>query len=223
MTKLNKLVNIFLDPVAVFEELRENKDWIFPLIIVLIAALISSLLIYNVITSDEFMEEIQREMEAEMPAGQEMDMSYMNIVYFFSTVLLGLLVTVGAYLVLGFFLWLFGKFVGRDIPFSRTFSATIYIGIVGALGSILTAILVFFQKDPEAVINLALIFPNLEGVVGTISEQLNIFGLWQAILFALAVSVFYRLARWKSLVIVIGIWALFKIAYYFTLAQFLSF
>ncbi|MFW6238141.1 MAG: YIP1 family protein, partial [Halanaerobiales bacterium] len=138
MEKLKRMGNIFLEPTAVFKELREEKDWIFPLVIIIIAALLSSLLIYSVVSSPEYIEQMEREMKEEMAEenrdGQDVDLSEMTYVYFFSIVLSGIVGAVLTYLILALLLWMPGKFGLREYSFPRVFSAAAYIGIVGGLG-----------------------------------------------------------------------------------------
>ena len=223
--KLKRAGNIFLDPVKVFQDLREEKDWIFPLIVIIIASLLASFLVYDVISSPEYREEMQQEMAREMEeelSEEELQMiqeqqndSFIMLVTVISIFVGGLILFLFIYLIFALFLWLIGKFKGNEYPFSRTFSVAAYIGLVGSLGNILNGILIYLQRDLELEINLALIFPGLEGTLGTIASYINIFGVWLVILLALAVSVFYEIKKRNSFILLFLLWAILKFGQYY--------
>ncbi|MFW6256953.1 MAG: YIP1 family protein [Bacillota bacterium] len=219
--KLKRAGNIFLDPVKVFQELREEKDWVFPLIVIIIASIIASFFVYDVVSSPEYMEEMHQEMEEELSEEElqqmqgEQNDSYVMLIIIVSTFVGGLFVFLFIYLLLALFLWLMGKFKSKEYPFSQTFSVAAYIGLVGSLGNILNGVLIYLQRDPELEINLALIFPGLEGVMDTIANQVNIFGIWLVILLVLAVSVFYEVKKKKLFLLLFVLWAVFNVFQYY--------
>ena len=210
MSKAKKILNIFLDPVSVFKQLREQKDWVFPLVIIIAVSIISTILLIPILSSPQYIAELEQDIGETM--GEEME-SYMMIGTLVGSVVGGLITILG-YLLLGFFLWLIGKFADKEYTFTHTFSAATYVGIVGSLGTLLYTLLANLQFDLEAQINLALIFPNIEGLMGTIVENFNIFGFWQAILVALAISVFYQVKKRNSLLFILGLWVLINIGQY---------
>ncbi|MFW5999354.1 MAG: YIP1 family protein [Halanaerobiaceae bacterium] len=224
MKKLKRMGNIFLEPAAVFEELKGEKDWVFPLVIIIIMALISSLLVYSVVSSPEYIEQMEQEMREEMTEedreGQEVDMSSMTYVYFISIVVTGVAGAVITYLVLALLLWLPGKFGLKEYNYSRLFSASAYIGIVGGLGSILQAVLVYMQRDVEVGVNLGLLFPGAGGITGTILEQISIFTVWAVILAAVAFSVFYDIRKWKTIPAFLLLWSLWTSGVYLVTSTF---
>lgn len=212
--KLKRMVNIFFDPVKLFQKLREEKDWIFPLVVIIILALIAGFITYTVMVSPEMMEQMERQVEEDMAQqgleGQEVDFSGMKTVYFVSTMLGGVLFALLTYLLIALILWLPGKFGLKEYSLGPPISVAGYIGIVGGMGSILTALLVYFQQDLEAELNLALFLPRLGGLPGMILENITIFGVWLVILISLALTVFYDLKKKKVFPVLFTGWILWR-------------
>ncbi|MFW6238164.1 MAG: hypothetical protein ACOC5A_02895, partial [Halanaerobiales bacterium] len=85
---------------------------------------------------------------------------------------------------------------------------------------ILQGILVYMQGDVEVGINLGLLFPGVEGSLGTILEQISIFTVWAFILVAVAFSVFYDIKKKKTIPAFLLLWSLWTSGVYLVTSTF---
>src|SRR5690554_4680735 len=118
MSRFEKSLNMFLDPVSVFEQLREKKDWVFPLVVIFVIAILTIVSLIPVLSSPEYIAEIEQEIGEAVDEEMESYMMIGAVVGSVGSAIFSLL----SYLLLGFFLWLIGKFAAREYPFSHTFS-----------------------------------------------------------------------------------------------------
>lgn len=209
MTRLSKLVNIFLSPVDVFNELKDKSDWVFPLLILILVGAISTLvLLPNVITPqqvDKIINNPDLSVEQKNAALQYMKGPFM---YIFP--LLGVFIGVPVvYLVLaGALIVVRLVFGGDSISFKKLLSAVAYIGIVGALGQVFGTLVALSQKTLNVSLSPGLFLTKSDSLVYEILNKLDIFTIWETILFGLLLMVFYRYSRAKAFSIVFGFLAL---------------
>lgn len=209
MRRLSKLVNIFLSPVDVFNELKDKSDWVFPLLILILVGAISTLvLLPNVITPqqvDKIINNPDLSVEQKNAALQYMKGPFM---YIFP--LLGVFIGVPVvYLVLaGALIVVRLVFGGDSISFKKLLSAVAYIGIVGALGQVFGTLVALSQKTLNVSLSPGLFLTKSDSLVYEILNKLDIFTIWETILFGLLLMVFYRYSRAKAFSIVFGFLAL---------------
>ncbi len=214
MNGLKRIINIFLAPVAVFEEMKSKAGWLLPLSLYLLISLLSTyLLLPTVIIPNQI---------AMISANPELTIEQKNAFiagaggatpYITATITALLLIPLLFLFLAGLVALIRVVFGGEAFSFKKIFAATCYIGLIGSLGTILTSIIMYTQNIIDAAFNLALFFPGASGFAGRLLSGISVFGLWQTALFALLLMAFYQYSRVKAFSIMFVLYLAWQIVF----------
>jgi hypothetical protein len=206
MSKLQRVINIYLSPTEVISELRESSDWFFPLVLLISVSLISSLLLLPSVIIPVQVEGIKANpnftLEQKNMMLQSLQGPYPYVTTVISTFLgqvIILLILAGVLNVIGF---IFG---GQKVAFKSLFSAVCYVGLIGIIETIFLSIVMYLQKTINTGLNLGL-FIKAEGYLGKLLRSLDFFGIWQTALLALVLIVFFKYSKVKAFLIMFGLY-----------------
>lgn len=206
MSKLQRVINIYLSPTEVISELRESSDWFFPLVLLISVSLISSLLLLPSVIIPVQVEGIKANpnftLEQKNMMLQSLQGPYPYVTTVISTFLgqvIILLILAGVLVVIGF---IFG---GQKVAFKSLFSAVCYVGLIGIIETIFLSIVMYLQKTINTGLNLGL-FIKAEGYLGKLLRSLDFFGIWQTALLALVLMVFFKYSKVKAFLIMFGLY-----------------
>lgn len=212
MGKLKRIINIFLSPAEVFEELKNESDWLLPLSIIIVVSLLSTLLLLPSVIIPN-----QAEMIAKNPnltlEQKNASMAYLKgpflyVTTIFSTTIMPIIVFA---ILAGVVMLIRGIFGGEKVKFKKVFSAVIYTGLIGSLGTLFNSIVMYTQKTINVGLNLALILPQTTGFLQRLYKGITVFGLWQVILMGILLTVFYKYSKRKAFTIIFTLWIIWKI------------
>ncbi|MEJ6950286.1 YIP1 family protein [Natronospora cellulosivora (SeqCode)] len=205
MGRVKRMVNIFLSPTEVFEELKEKSDWLIPLLLILIVSLLLSYFILDV-TIPTMIEEVHANPDLSAME-REQQIAYLESpIMYVSSVIGGFLGNIIIYLILaGVFVLISFVFGGEKIAFKNIFSGAVYVGLIGILASIFAGLITYSTGELSTGLTLGLFLPAsgyLERLIGGIS----IFGIWQVILYSLMLMVFYNYSKKKAFSIMFALY-----------------
>jgi hypothetical protein len=205
-------INIFLSPRRYFTNLKEKREWLLPLFIVLISALLVSFVSRKFLTFEEIAERMR-----ERGLGEEqidrvksfyhspMSLIVSSFSVIFTTVIFILLFS----LILNLSLPLFGQ----EGNFGLTFSLVANSFLISALGNIIRIILMFLKRSPSVVTNLSLLLPATlkKTLLFSFFSHLDIFLIWQIALLGFGLNLTYELKGKQGYYLVFGFYLLWVI------------
>lgn len=211
------MFGIYFSPTRTFERLKEKPVWLVPLILVVVVNLaVTALALQYVDWESQRQAAVDRMQERGMTeeqieqATERMGTFYDNPLMKTGFPLIGALITqvVGVlFLTLVFNLGL--PLLGAAGNFRRTLSVVACGSLVAIPGALVRAILILLRRSAEVSTSLMLAFPNLkQGFLTVILSRIDVFVIWQFILFGLGLKVAFDTRGSKSYWLVFGVWAL---------------
>lgn len=198
---------LLVSPGELFERLRERPVWLDALLL---------LVVLNVVGSLALPDDLLRQMaQSGLPADADPAALEGSLGFIRTSTLVGAVVftPLWAVLVAGYLLVVYDVVLAGEAGFRRLFSAWAHALVVLALGGMLSLLLMIARGEIGAVLALHLLVPGLEsgGWWYRFLRGLDIFGLWTAVLLAIAVSrVYPRRTVRAAAAFLIGTYAILK-------------
>jgi len=200
-----KWIGVYFSPAETFKSLDEKPDWVVPLLL--------SAIIVALTTVFTFM--IPEVIDSQIEALMDMrDMSFekaekaMQIAKYFAPIqtfivvlILGFIFAGGLYMISSFFL-------GGESTYKKVLSVYSYTALAVTLVAVLVRIpLMFIKKSAEIQTSLAaFLSPELKGdFIYRLFAQLDIFLIWQVILWTIGLGIIYRFSRGKAAIASISV------------------
>jgi hypothetical protein len=116
-------------------------------------------------------------------------------------------------------LWIGARIADIRADFSRTMLIATYAGFVMLLSQILASVLVLVGGEANFDMARSMSFgplrfignEDMSGSVTAVLQRLDIFAIWQAVLWAIGLAVIYRVAMARAAAIAAVVWILFAI------------
>jgi hypothetical protein len=196
-----KLKFYFTKPGKVFAEYIEKPKHLVNLLILAVITCITSIMSV-LATKDSVSKLLDEQLKGMDPSVAEMTRSITNVttspLVAAITGLIGLLIFV--YLSSAIYLGLTKLFKGEG-TYSQMVATYILAYFPVAIGKFISAAYSLVNKKP--ILNT-----KGMGIGDTLINAFNVFGLWRIVLFAIGISVVFKLSKKKSAAIVIIIWAI---------------
>ena len=209
-----KLLNIFVSPGDVFEEVVATPpsvaNWLVPTLLVCMAGLI---LLRTATTNEPSASAIKQLVEAgAVSSPQAEKLSGDSQMISWVTVCLG---AIAGTFWSAFVLWFIGRmFLKSRFSFLKTVEVVGLTGIILALGTIVTALLIAASGNPGARPALSLFASELDpsNPIRPALDTLNLFHLWTMTVLAVGLSKLSSVSFKESAFWVFGYWLLARIA-----------
>ncbi len=211
MEKIKKLLNVYLAPAETFTDLKEKSDWIFPFIVVLLISIMINFLILPVSLPVQ-VEQIRNNPDFSIEQKNVIIQRLQGTFPYISGaigVVIGVLLTY--FLMSGFISLVRFIFGGKKIGFKHLFSAVAYIGALNILASIFSAFIIYSTGDLTTGLSLDLFFPEASGYFARLIGGISLFGVWQTVLYAILLSVFYKYPKVKAFSIMFGSYIVWRL------------
>lgn len=202
-------IDVLFSPVALFRR-RRNARLLVPLLMLLGAGILVYFLMLPVTDI------VMRQSMAENPEAAAA-MERFGLVF---RIVGAIFAPVGLFIVLAWaalLLWGFGRLADLPTSFGRTLLIATYAGWVYIIAQILGAIIIIVLGG-DAVTDLfsslsfgVLRFTGTEGIPPTLVPllgRLDVFVIWQAVLWGIGLSVFYGASRARAAAVAAGVWVL---------------
>ncbi|MBZ0263371.1 YIP1 family protein [bacterium] len=207
MSPFAKIIGVIIDPERVVKSISNKPDWLIPLAVLLLGVFIFIIAAGDVLTQfaldnmmNSFEQQVERGGMSETQAEQIFNQQKGMIGYwiygqtFFMTVVQRLLGALGL-------LFIGNILFGGDKKFKHYWSLVLYGGIIAALGSIISGILVNISGDMfGAQLGLGILTnSNPDTTLHKIASAINFFAIWEATVLGLGISVFTNSTRAKGI------------------------
>lgn len=207
---MKNLIDIFINPSAVFRGIKEKPDWLKPLIVVLVGLCTLSLLTisttHDLITAQQIEAMRERNMTDEQI---EQAMKFTSGPFIYVSAVIGTIISVSIILLIfALLLNVFIPMAGGEGSYKVVFSVVSYAALVKIPAHLLRWILIIIKKSLEVTTSLALFVPNLP--VNSFAYRLlsgfDFFIIWEMILVAMGISLTNNLRKEKAYILVFVIW-----------------
>lgn len=210
---LKQIVNVFLHPSITIKATMEKKNWLIPMILLLILSSTLSYFTFPVMKVEQA--KLLRESPLADRLSEEQLANMENYTSFqrFSSLFWSGLTLVITLLLGTAFLYLFYKIPGCEGMFANYFSAfTVASFIDLGLGGLVKSFIILTKHDILASTSLTLLFPhmNIRSFTYVLLSQIDFFPIWFLIALALGIAAYAKISTRKSLTIAFS-YFLFKI------------
>ncbi len=207
---MKNLIDIFINPSAVFRGIKEKPDWLKPLIVVLVGLCILSLLTisttHDLITAQQIEAMRERNMSDEQI---EQAMKFTSGPFIYVSAVIGTIISVSIILLIfALLLNVFIPMAGGEGSYKVVFSVVSYAALVKIPAHLLRWILIMIKKSLEVTTSLALFVPNLpvNSFAYRLLSSFDFFIIWEMILVAMGISLTNNLKKEKAYILVFVIW-----------------
>ncbi|MBI2678205.1 MAG: YIP1 family protein [Candidatus Koribacter versatilis] len=223
LSQPQRIINTFFDPVKTFTDLRRGNAWWMAF---LFSAIISYVFIFAVASKVGWEQVTENQMKlnpkqaermeqmppADRARAMEMGVKFTKYISFAFPVIALLVTAVFAALFMAIFNFGFGAQVG----FGTSFAINIYVGLVGSVKALITAITLFAGMDPEnftfdnpIASNLSyFVDVNAHPALHRFAYSMDIFTIWTVVLLGIGYSCVSKVKRGTAIGVVAGLWLL---------------
>ncbi len=204
---IEKLIGIFVNPVKVFKDIKNNPKILMPFIFVSILTIIVA---YISMPLTELTQEKLSMLTLErygVDLMQEQDTS--GAISRWSILLAPVGVLVG-WLIGSFFLWIMCKILRGKANMKQVLSLNIHVMMLTTIGTLIAAPFGLFLNTDVSVFSLAILFPNgtMESFGYNMLYTLNLLGIWGTIITAMGLAVINEFSNTKGYIASIIIYVL---------------
>ncbi len=209
-----RLIKIFTDPVAVFQDLRNHPTWILPLILIILMTVV-----FTVATKDQMLEYRKQMIYDSTKMTEEMkDRAIEQIenmspsAYYIQSVVGSVIgialiysITAGVLLLVGNF------FLGGHASFKQIFSLYLWTNMVSLIEMPVKMILILQKNTAEVYTSLALLLDPAQSktFLFQLLNAIDIFAIWKVILLAIGFSIVYRFSAKKSYITIVSLYIIY--------------
>ncbi len=210
---LGRIIGIFTSPGETFKSIDQKSMWLVPFLITVILMIGLGFYTMDIVMQDQIAGLEARDLpEEQMEAALSLmqgPMKYFGIIINIVFILISWLVFAG--------ILLFGcnTILGGEGKFKNVFSVVAWSYLVMMLGGVIKTFLIVSKGTSQGVTtSLALLLP-MPGIVEKASllyrflSRLDIFTIWQIVLWIIGLAVVYRFSTKKIANFVLSLWALY--------------
>lgn len=213
MNESGRVIGIFTSPGETFESLNRKPTWIVPFVIVVLFGLI-----FGYLSADIGFKDRIALMEAQGRSSEEIEktQSFMSgSLKYLGVIILPVGVLISWSILAGVMLIGCNSFMGGEAKFKKVFSIVAWSYLIMELGGILKSFLILSKGTTHGVTtSLAILVPLPElgeksSLIFRFLSRLDLFTVWQLVLWIIGLSVVYRLPKEKSATFVLSLWGLY--------------
>ena len=211
MSAMQKIIGIFTAPRQTFEAIDKNPTWVLPFLIG-----VAFFLVFQTLTVDIQMAERIEMMEAQgrltpeqLEAARGQMMGPAKYIGFIAGPIVWLIMIL---IMAAIFYVASNLMIGGDSSFKKVFAIVAWSGLVGSVSLIIMTLLILSKGTMQGValdLTIFLETPPLGGEKSTlyrILSNLNVFTIWQIILWIIGLSVSYKSTTQKAAVPILSLW-----------------
>ncbi len=212
MGVFERIIGIFISPKPTFESIDRKPTWLVPLLISIVIALVLMYLTNDINIKDQLAQIERMDLPAEQleaaKARTEGPWQYLGLAIIPVATLAVLAILSAIFMFTG------NTIMGGKGTFKKTFSVIAWSGLVGTVGTILNRILVLIKGTNRGVgINLSALLPLPElgkkpSVLYALLSKLDLFMVWELVLWIIGFAVVFRFTTKKSATMVILLWVI---------------
>jgi len=225
MTPIARIINLFMAPKDLFEDLSSRRDWkdsLFPLVLLVIVGLVSLAIMKDIYLDEQLSQTIERiEGSSRIPEEQK-EQYILDMVDRFENPGVGEQVVMWGVNALALplrvvfmtlIIYLIGNFIfGGEESFSNLLPITAYTYLVSVLELAIKVPIMWMRGSTEVYTGLGILGIGEPGsFLSYFLAGLDFFGGWRILLLAMGMTVIYRQGT-KSLLLALGTYWVLQIA-----------
>lgn len=203
-------IDVFFSPFELFR--RRANDTVAPPLLTLLGLGVAFYLILLPANRIVVRGSIPPEAQTQMSEGMLRAMSYVGVIGV--PIMYTVMIVIAAAL-----LWVGSRAADIRADFSRTMLIATYAAYALLLSQILASVLVLVMGEANFDVARSMSFgplrfvgsADMNGVLRALLQQLDIFAIWQAALWAIGLSVIYKVAMTRAAAIAAIVWLLFAV------------
>jgi hypothetical protein len=203
LSALQKIIGMFTNPVAVFENLRLYPDWLVPVSLVILTSILfvfstsdltlelqKEAIYNNSLVPEEYKDKAIENIEGKTEMQRNLEGTAGSVI----NVLLVFFVASGAFFIVGNFI------LGGEAKFKQVFSMYSWVGLVGVVELLVKLPMALAKGSLHVYTSLAVLMePGQEKtVLFGLLNAIDLFTIWKIILWATGMSVIYRFSKAKG-------------------------
>ncbi len=213
MSAMQKIIGIFTAPRQTFEAIDQNPTWLLPFLIGIVIFLIFQTLTVDIQMSEriEIMEAQGRLSAEQLEAAKTSMTGPMKYVGFIAGPIVWLIMIL---IMAAIFYVASNLMIGGDSSYKKVFAIVCWSGLVGTLSLIVMTLLILSKGTMQGValdLTILLDTPPIGGeksALYRIFSNLNVFTIWQVVLWIIGLSVTYKATTKKAAVPILSLWGI---------------
>ena len=210
------MLDIYLAPGRAFARLKENPNWLIPLIIALVFNMLIAFTAAHYVDWDKQRQTAIERMRSRNMSEEQISKATEGMQKFYSNPAMRYGMPLVSALFIGVIGMLFLAVVynvslpllGGASDFKRTWTIVCNASLVAVPSAIVRGLLVLLKRSAEVTTSLLLAAPGLKhGFLSVVLARLDIFAIWQLILCAIGLKVVFGLKGAKPYLLVFAVWA----------------
>lgn len=212
LTRLARIINVIVSPLEVFKDLKNNSDWLILLSLIIIVATISTFTLLPTVIIPSRIEQVTVNQQLSIEQKNQFIASLQGVTPYISSLLSTLILIIISFLIISSIISMVRFFFGGEkVEFKYIFTAVCYAGIVSSIATIFNSIFIYTQQTLTTGLSLSLFLNNLQGFTARFFSSIELFGIWETILFSLILVSFYNYSKVKSFSIMFSLYFIWKI------------
>lgn len=209
LNPVSRLIAVITDPVGAMKGVREKGGWVIPMIVILVGIGLFFVIAGDVVT--DFAKDKMREQFTQMVEQGRMSQEQADTIYARQTsgntmaifmMINPIIATFLMKLIMAALMILGGNIIfGGSARFGRYWSMMWYAGVIGAIGMVVSAILINVTGDMQgAQLGLGILTKSdPTSTAHKIAQAFGVFSIWEGIVAGIGVSVLANTSRGKGI------------------------
>ncbi|NOQ97186.1 MAG: DUF1282 domain-containing protein [Calditrichae bacterium] len=218
MSAMQKIIGIFSAPRQTFEAIDQKPTWLLPFLIGIVIFMIFQTLTVDIQMAERFetMEAQGRLTPEQLDAAKTQMMGpakYIGLIAGPIVWLIMILIMAAIFYVAA------NLMIGGDSSYKKVFAIVCWSGLIGSLSLIIMTLLILSKGTMQGValdLTILLDTPPLGGeksALYRIFSNINVFTIWQIVLWIIGLSVSYKAATKKAAVPILSLWGIWIVLY----------
>ena len=217
---LERIINVFVNPLKLFQYLRRKPEFVLPLILAILIGVGTAHLVYDIAINDQIAKYEQNDRisadqrDLIIDRLEESKTGAKRII--FSVVIPFFAVVILFFLISAVFMFIGNVLLGGRAKYTQVLSVYGYSYLImGILGTIVKVPLILKQQTVKIDTSLAVMF-SPEGMSTALYNfigSFDIFTVWFLIVFGIGFAVIYRFSKLKALTSVFTAWLVYVVIF----------
>ncbi len=213
MSAMQKIIGIFSAPRQTFEAIDQKPTWLLPFLIGIVIFMIFQTLTVDIQMAERFetMEAQGRLTPEQLDAARTQMMGPAKYIGYIAGPIVWLIMIL---IMAAIFYVAANLMIGGDSSYKKVFAIVCWSGLIGSLSLIIMTLLILSKGTMQGValdLTILLDTPPLGGeksALYRIFSNINVFTIWQIVLWIIGLSVSYKAITKKAAVPILSLWGI---------------
>jgi len=210
LTTFDRIVGVFTSPKETFISLKQKPTWLVPFIIMILTVMIINFFLFDIGIQDQVMKMQARNIDESQIQIMQERMS--GAIKYVQLAAIPIVTLVFWSILSGILLFGTNTILGGTAKFKEMFSLIAWTSLIGALGAIVKAIIIFTKETTIGVSTSLAMFmqtPALTekpSIVYLLLSKIDLFTIWGLVLWAIGISIITQFSMKKSATFIAVLW-----------------